>query len=82
MVHLRDAAGDIDCFNECFLKDGRFNPAKVLTELKRCGYNGIIMDDHVPFLSGDTRWGHTARAYAHGYIQGMRMMLNYLDSLD
>ena len=82
MVHLRDVQGDIDCFNECFLGDGRFNPAKVLTELKRCGYNGIIMDDHVPFLSGDTRWGHTARAYEHGYIQGMRMMLNYIDGIN
>jgi mannonate dehydratase len=80
MVHLRDVQGNIDCFKECFLGDGNFNPAKVLLELKRCGYDGLVMDDHVPFLQGDTRWGHTARAYAHGYIQGLRMMLNYLDN--
>ena len=81
MVHLRDVEGTIDCFKECFLGDGRFNPAKVLMELKKCGYRGIIMDDHVPFITNDTRWGHTARAYEHGYIQGMRAMLDFVDSL-
>jgi len=29
------------------------------------------LDDHVPFLTGDTRWGHTARANAFGYLRGM-----------
>ena len=81
IVHLRDVQGTIGCFKECFLGDGNFNPAKVLMALKRNGYDGLIMDDHVPFLLGDTRWGHTARAYEHGYIQGMRMMLNYCDAL-
>jgi mannonate dehydratase len=50
-------------------------------ELKRCGYDGLVMEDHVPFLEGDSRWGHTARAYQNGYIQGMRMMLDYIDSM-
>ena len=81
IVHLRDVQGDINCFKECFLGDGRFNPAKVLMELKRCGYNGLIMDDHVPFITNDTRWGHTARAYSNGYIHGMKMMLDYIDSM-
>ena len=80
MVHLRDVQGNIDCFNECLLGDGRFNPARVLAELQRCGYDGLIMEDHVPHLAGDSRWGHTARAYQNGYIQGMRMMLDYLKS--
>ncbi len=30
-----------------------------------------MLDDHVPFLTGDTRWGHTARANAFGYLRGM-----------
>jgi mannonate dehydratase len=81
MIHLRDVRGTINCFRECFLGDGRYNPAKVLMELKRCGYQGLIMDDHVPFLTNDTRWGHRARAYDFGYIRGMKMMLEYIDSL-
>lgn len=80
MVHLRDVQGTIDCFNECLLGKGRFNPAKVLIELKKCGYEGLVMEDHVPFLAGDTRWGHTTRAYQNGYIQGLRAMLDYLDA--
>lgn len=82
IVHLRDVQGDIECFQECFLGDGRYNPAKVLMKLKRCGYDGIIIDDHVPFLTDDTRWGKTARAYQTGYMQGMKMMLDYIDSIE
>ena len=81
MVHLRDVRGTLDCFSECFLGDGNYNPAKVLMELKRCGYDGVIMDDHVPFLTSATRWGHTARAYEIGYIQGMKQMLDYIDGM-
>lgn len=81
IVHLRDVQGTIDDFQECFLGDGRYNPAKVLMALKRAGYDGLILDDHVPYLTSDTRWGHRARAYQIGYIQGMKMMLDYVDSL-
>ena len=80
IVHLRDVQGTIERFQECFLGDGNYDPAKVLTRLKRCGYNGIVIDDHVPFLTDDTRWGRTARAFENGYIQGMKAMLDYLDA--
>ena len=34
-----------------------------------------MLDDHVPFLTSDTRWGHTARAYTFGYLKGLTKML-------
>lgn len=64
----------------CYLGDGNYNPARVMRELALLGYEGLVMDDHVPFLTGDTRWGHTARAYEIGYIQGMQKMLEYLQA--
>lgn len=39
------------------------------------GYNGLILDDHFPFITGDTRWGHTARAYTFGYLRGLERMM-------
>jgi len=77
MVHFRDVQGTVEKFKECFLGEGNYDPAKVLFALKEYGYEGLVLDDHVPFLTGDTRWGHTSRAYVHGYIKGLECMMNY-----
>jgi mannonate dehydratase len=47
--------------------------------LKKYGYKGLILDDHVPFINNDTRWGHTARANALGYLRGMQKVLEFFD---
>lgn len=78
MVHFRDVRGTIEKFSECFIGEGRYNPATVMKALKDNGYNGLMLDDHVPFITGDTRWGHTARAYTFGYLRGLDRMLNTL----
>ncbi len=71
MIHFRDVTGTVDHFTECFLGNGRMNPARVMKALVDHGYDGLMLDDHVPFLTGDTRWGHTARANAFGYLHGL-----------
>lgn len=78
MVHFRDVQGTLENFSECFLGDGRYNPSLILAELQKHGYSGLILDDHVPYLTNDTRWGHTSRAYEFGYITGMLAMLKHL----
>ena len=35
------------------------------------GFNGFIIDDHVPRMVDDTDWGHRGRAHATGYLQAM-----------
>ena len=77
MVHFRDVQGSIDSFKECFLGDGRYDPAKVMYALHSRGYKGLVLDDHVPFINNDTRWGHTARAHVFGYLRGMQKMLEF-----
>ena len=47
--------------------------------LSEHGYDGLVLDDHVPYLTNDTRWGHTSRAYEFGYICGMAAMMKYDD---
>ena len=75
MVHFRDVQGSLEHYQECFLGEGRYDPAKIMLALHRGGYNGLVLDDHVPFINNDTRWGHTARANAFGYLRGMQKMM-------
>lgn len=75
MVHFRDVQGTINNFKECFPGDGRYDPAKIMHSLYKNGYDGLMLDDHVPFINNDTRWGHTARANVFGYLRGMQKMM-------
>lgn len=76
-VHFRDVQGTMpDGFQECFIGEGNYDPAAMLTLLYRSGFDGFIIDDHVPKMIDDSTYGHRARAHAVGYLQGMIAMLN------
>ena len=70
-IHMRDVQGGGDAFTECFIDEGNSNILSVMQKLKEVGFNGFIIDDHVPHLVNDTPWGHRGRAYATGYIKAM-----------
>ena len=84
-VHFRDVQGTVPRFTECFLGEGNLNPGRVIRRLDRAGFDGFLIDDHVPAMIGDLdTWGDTSpeayrsrgRAHAIGYLQGV---LNGLD---
>jgi mannonate dehydratase len=79
-VHFRDVQGVVPRFQESFLGEGNYDPAAVLRRLARVGFDGFIIDDHVPAMVGDEdTWADTAtaaycsrgRAFAIGYLQGL-----------
>jgi len=70
-VHLRDVRGTVPAFAECFLDEGNYDPLRVLAALRAVGFDGFILDDHVPRLIGDTDYMHRGRAHAIGFIQGL-----------
>ncbi len=70
-VHLRSVAGELPRFSEAFIDEGTVNPVAVLRELLDAGFDGFVIDDHVPHLVDDTVWGHRGRAHATGYIAGI-----------
>lgn len=70
-VHFRQVQGTVPSFKECFLGEGNYSPREVIDLLERCGFDGYLLDDHVPHMAGDTPWGHRARAHAIGYMQGL-----------
>jgi len=79
-VHFRDVQGTVPRFRECFLGEGNFNPARVIRRLHEIGFDGFLIDDHVPAMIGDRdTWLDTSpetycsrgRAHAIGYLQGV-----------
>lgn len=73
-IHFRDVKGTVPDFTECFIGEGNFDPAEVMTMLKTSGFDGFLLDDHVPHMDDDTDWNHRARAHAIGYMQGLLRM--------
>ncbi|MFF4753829.1 mannonate dehydratase [Streptomyces sp. NPDC002514] len=79
-VHFRDVRGTVPSFRECFLGEGNFDPARVIRRLDDAGFDGFLIDDHVPAMIGDVdTWGDISseaycsrgRAHAIGYLQGV-----------
>ncbi len=70
-VHFRDVQGTVPSFIECFLGEGNYDPQEVIKRLVSVGFDGWLQDDHVPHTIDDTPYGHRARAYEIGYMQGI-----------
>lgn len=70
-VHFRDVQGVGDRFAECFIGEGNIDVTAVTRALKEVGFAGCLIDDHVPWMAGDTGWSPRARAYSTGYLMGL-----------
>ncbi len=77
-VHFRNVTGPLPCFAESFVDEGATDVVRCLKILRDVGFDGFLIDDHVPHMVGDTVWGHRGRAYATGYIKGMVRVLEAL----
>lgn len=77
-IHFRDVQGTMPAFTECFIGDGNFDPAEVIAQLAQTGFDGFLLDDHVPHMDGDSAWSHRGRAHAIGYMQGLIRMGQFM----
>ena len=77
-IHFRDVKGTVPNFTECFIGDGNFDPAEVIVLLAKNGFDGFLLDDHVPKMDGDSDWNHRGRSHAIGYMQGLIRMAEFL----
>ncbi|MGV3490250.1 MAG: mannonate dehydratase [Devosia sp.] len=80
-IHFRDVKGTVPDFTECFIGDGNFDPAEVLILLAENGFEGFLLDDHVPKMDGDSDWNHRGRSHAIGYLQGLINMATFLGKM-
>ncbi|WP_189424328.1 mannonate dehydratase [Devosia pacifica] len=76
-IHFRDVKGTVPDFTECFIGDGNFDPAEVIALLASTGFDGFLLDDHVPKMDGDSDWNHRGRSHAIGYMQGLVRMAEH-----
>jgi mannonate dehydratase len=77
-VHFRNVLGTPHKFNETFIDDGQTDMLKAVMAYKEVGFDGCLIDDHVPMGVEDSPWGHRGRAYAAGYIQALIKAVNAL----
>jgi len=70
-VHFRNVKGAVPRFRECFIDEGDTDMLEVIKAYKEVGFNGPMIDDHVPRMTDDTPWGHRGRAYAVGYMKAL-----------
>ena len=72
-VHFRDVAGQVPAFAECFLGEGNFDPVAVIRRLDAVGFDGFLIDDHVPAVEGDVdTWGIQARRHTADVLENAR----------
>ena len=77
-IHFRDVQGCVPNFQECFLGEGNVDVVDAMRTLKEVGFDGFIIDDHVPRMIDDSDWRHRGHAHATGYILALVDAVNKL----
>src|SRR3712207_1335966 len=70
-VHFRDVQGTVPTFQECFIGEGNYNAAETMLLLRRNGFTGFLLDDHVPHMldrSEERRVGKECRSRWSPYL--------------
>ncbi len=70
-VHFRDVQGCVPRFQECFPGEGNVDVVAAIKTLREVGFDGFIIDDHVPEMLDDSDWRHRGHAYSTGYIMAL-----------
>jgi mannonate dehydratase len=77
-VHFRNVLGKPTKFHETFIDDGQTDMLEAVLAYKKVGFEGCLIDDHVPMGVDDSPWGYRGRAYAGGYIRALIKAVNAL----
>jgi len=73
-VHFRNVAGKVPTYKETFIDDGEVDMLRVLSILKRNGFDGVLIPDHTPQMSCAAPW-HAGMAFALGYMRAAMQSL-------
>lgn len=67
-VHFRNVDKPLPYFVETFVDDGYQDMYEVLKAMKRAGFNGVFIPDHIPNMANDRR---VATAFTIGYMKAL-----------
>ncbi|OHE78851.1 MAG: D-mannonate dehydratase [Verrucomicrobia bacterium GWF2_62_7] len=73
-VHFRNVRGKAPHYKETFIDEGDMDMLRVLSILKRNGYNGVLVPDHAPQMACAAPW-HAGMAFALGYMKAALQVL-------
>ena len=74
-VHFRNVSGTVPSFSETFIDEGHVDMLEAMRAYKEVGYDGPIIDDHVPNMGGDDHQ-YTSHAFAMGYMRALVQAVN------
>jgi mannonate dehydratase len=75
-VHFRNVTGPLPKFVETFLDDGYMDMYQVMKSLRKVGFAGSLVPDHIPQLAGDTGIRRAGLAYCISYMRGLLRRAN------
>ena len=74
-VHFRNIRGRRGDFQEVYPDEGDVNMLEAARTLRKVGYSGMLMPDHVPHQPDDPK-GDEGFAFCYGYIKGILQALS------
>ena len=68
MIHYRNVSAPMPYFEETFPDDGYMDMQAVMNALRKVGFNGLLIPDHIPKLVGDDK-SRSGLAYCMSYMR-------------
>lgn len=74
-IHFRNVSSPMPHFEETFPDDGYMDMGRVMMALRKVGFNGPILPDHIPKLVGDDK-SRAGLAYCISYMRALLRRAN------
>ncbi len=70
-VHFRNVGAPLPRFYETFIDEGYVDMQRVMDTLVEVGFDGLLVEDHLPPIEGDTPRQFVSTAYTIAWIRAM-----------
>lgn len=75
-VHFRAVRGRVPQYVETFIDEGDVDMLEAMRTYKAVGYQGAMVSDHSPQITGDLPGQKIGRSFSHGYIRALIQAVN------
>jgi mannonate dehydratase len=75
-VHFRNVSGPLPRFHETFHDDGYMDMYAVMKALRQVKFNGSMVPDHIPAMTGDDAFRRAGHAYTITYMRALLKRAN------
>ena len=70
-VHFRNVKGQFPRFDEVFIDEGDVDMFAAMQAYQEVGFDGVLIPDHAPSVSGETGYRHRGMAFSLGYMRAL-----------